>query len=437
MRRACLLIGLFLWCVLYQGDGERAKAASAATTATVAPSIRLIGKMAPLFGILTNANHGWLTERCGFRAGHSAPTSCGQHRAFRAWADGPMNPYRHGGNTYFQVPHSENYRIKIPNNFWGDPRTWTMEGDTLPSARRAEERFYDNRHWIFSVRNINGVLYSLTHHEWYKDRIAIGNVQGFLAEGRPWVASIGWAKSVDGGLTWKMKPIADGSRRLVIVPQPSDQVSAGYTWYGFAHPSNIVWDARSQNFYAFVSSIYYQSTTNKAGGVALLRSRSLDQPTGWEFWNGSGWTPINHNTYQGNFGQQTPYLFWRKPGDCSHLYATNVRRHKHSGKWIVLGHEWCTSNRSCWEAKFFWTSDISNPIDLERESNKVTMPSGTCVTGRPYYSFFDVDGTADDNYQEVGNRPLLVSVAGGGDDAISQAEAQGRYYHQFLELSGF
>lgn len=150
------------------------------------PTIRFRAGMTPLFGILNNANHGWMTQARGFVAGHARPTSYGGARSFGAWADGPMNPYRHEGHTYFQVPHSENYRIKIPNHYWGDPKAWIMENDAMPSSRRAEEHYYDNRHWIFSVRNVNGTLYALTHHEWYKDRVTISNVQGFLVEGKPW-----------------------------------------------------------------------------------------------------------------------------------------------------------------------------------------------------------------------------------------------------------
>ncbi len=412
----------------------------------MAPSIRLRASMTPLFGILNNANHGWMTQTGGFVPGHSRPTAYGASRSFGAWADGPMNPYRHGGHTYFQIPHSENYRIKIPNNYWGDPKTWSMEGDGMPSSRRAEEQFYDNRHWIFSVYNANGTLYALTHHEWYKDRVAIGNVQGFLSDGKPWVCSIGWAKSTNGGRTWQMMPITDGSRRLVLVPQPSNLApprgsSSGDDWYGFAHPSNLVWDAKSQRFYAFASSINRGPNGQRAGGVVLFRTGSLEKPTGWEFWNGNGWTPVNHNTFQGNFGPQMPYLFWRREGssgfDCSHVYATNVRRHRSSGKWIVLGHEWCTANAPSWQATFSWTSDIARPIDLEATQPiaKITAPSGVHVNGRPYYSFFDVDGSADDNYQDMGNAPLLVSAAGG--HLSSDHEAQGRYYHQFLDLSGF
>jgi hypothetical protein len=397
----------------------------------VAPTIRLNGAMTPLFGILPNINHGWITDRCGFVQGQTAPTTCGNAKPYRAWIDGPMNPYRYGGNTYFQIPHSENYRIKIPGNNWGDRTTWTMEGDTLPSARDATESLYNNRHWLFSVRNVNGTLYGLTHHEWYMDRLTVGGVPGFLASNW-WIASIGWAQSTNGGASWQMKPTSDGSRRLVIVPQPSGSTSVRTT-YGFAHPSNIVWDAKSAKYYAFFTAMNHSATGQAALGVVLFRTGNIAQPTGWEFWNGTGWTVVNHNTYQGNFGPQMPYVFWKDTTGCSHLYAMNVRHHKYSGKWILLGSKWCTAQAPNWEATFSWTIDLAKPTDLEKNLSTVINPPGQSIIGRPYYSFFDTDGSADDNYQEIGNNPLLVSVA----RDYNVAEDQGRYYHQFLTLTGF
>lgn len=398
---------------------------AAVSAAAVAPSIRLNGPMAKLFGIVTNVNHGWITDGCGFVSSDAKPTNCGNAKPYRAWIDGPMNPYRYGGSTYFQIPHSENYRIKIPGNNWGDRTTWTMEGDTLKSARDATESSYNNRHWLFSVRNVNGTLYGLTHHEWYMDRLTVGGVPGFLASNW-WITGIGWAQSTNGGATWQMKPTSDGSRRLVIVPQPSGWTSVRQI-YGFAHPSNIVWDAKSAKYYAFFTSENYGSAGQSARGVVLLRTGNIAQPTGWEYWNGTGWTTVNHNTYQGNFGPQMPYVFWKAAGGCGSLYAMNVRRHKFSGKWIVLGNKWCTTTPSCWEATFSWTIDLAKPTDLEKNLGMVTNPAGACVVGRPYYSFFDTDGSADDNYQEIGNNPLMVSVA----------DNQAQYYHQYLTLSGF
>lgn len=411
--------------------------------AAVNPVITLNGPMAQFFGIRTNSSHGWITDSCGFVQGTPPPASCGKADHYGAWIDGPMNPYRYGGHTYFQIAHSENYRIKVPSHNWGNRTIWRMEGDTLPSARQTQESYYNNRHWLFSVRNVNGTLYGLTHHEWYAPQnLQYVGGKPFLkqdANSRYWITAIGWAKSTTGGASWQMQPTSNGSRRLVVVPEPS-LPDAIRCVYGFAHPSNIVWDAVSSYYYFFASSVHYsgagQCVTNDtakyASGVSLFRTRTIEQPTGWSFWNGNGWTLINHNTYQGNGNSgQMPYVFWRKnsAGNCGHLNALNVRYHTPSRKWIVLGNKWCVPPGECLgQAVFSWTSNLASPRDLDRtDPRPILNPSGQCFTGRPYYSFFDVSGSADDNYQNIGNNPLLVMV---------NAE-QDQYYHQFLTLTGF
>lgn len=91
------------------------------------PKIELQGAMSPLFGISSNQNHGFMTDVCGFRHVSQGTVGCGTAEPYGAWVDGPMNPYKYGGDTYFQIPMSENHRIKIPNHYWGGPTTWTME----------------------------------------------------------------------------------------------------------------------------------------------------------------------------------------------------------------------------------------------------------------------------------------------------------------------
>lgn len=430
---------------------EASQVDETASAAAINPTITLNGPMEQFFGIRTNSNHGWITDSCGFVQGTSRPTGCGNSAPYGAWIDGPMNPYRYGGHTYFQIAHSENYRIKVPSHNWGNRTSWTMEGDTLPSARQAQESFYNNRHWLFSVRNVNGTLYGLTHHEWYAPQnLQYVGGKPFLkqdANSRYWITAIGWAKSTTGGTSWQMQPTSSGSRRLVVVAEPS-LPDAIRCVYGFAHPSNIVWDAVSRYYYFFASSVHYSGTgecvtsdtAKYVSGVSLFRTRTIEQPTGWSFWNGNGWTLINHNTYQGNGNSgQMPYVFWRKngagnsAGDCGHLNALNVRYHTPSRKWIVLGNKWCVPKDGCQgqpqgQAVFSWTSNLASPRDLDlTDPRPILNPSGQCFAGRPYYSFFDVSGSADDNYQNIGNNPLLVMV---------NAE-QDRYYHQFLTLAGF
>lgn len=421
--------------------------------AYAAPKIELNGPLAPLFSIAPNQNHGYMTELCGYRHISQNSSGCGNFEPYGAWADGPMNPYKYGVDTYFQIPMSENFRIKIPNHYWGGPTTWTMEPASItpsdggasitPAQRDQLEPVYNNRNWIFSAYVIGSNIYGLTHHEWYRFSQTIGGIAGFDskdAQGiyKPWIASIGWVKSTNGGASWSMKPKTDYSSRLVVVPEPS---ATGYPYaaYGFMHPSNIV--KEGNYYYFFTSTANYRQGPNSLAqrqGVSLFRNTTLAGPLGWEYWNGSGWTTINHNTYQGNDGVQQPYVFWQKQNPCSHLYAMNVRKHVTSGKWITLGSKYCLpiepDGSFRYQAVFSWTSNLSNPIDLEKRDDAgniiidEVVQNGQSLLSNNYYSFFDASGGSyvGKNYEFVGNNPLLIVTKDYSD-----------YYHQYLTLSGF
>lgn len=219
---------------------------------------------------------------------------------------------------------------------------------------------------------------------------------------------------------------------MVVVPEPSN---TGYpsTTYGFMHPSNIV--KEGAYYYAFTSTENYKQQSggvlSRRHGVALLRTTNLAQPTGWEFWNGNGWTTINHNTYQGNEGQQQPHVFWQADHPCRTLYAMNVRKHVPSGKWITLGSKYCLPQESDgsfrYQAVFSWTASLANPVDLEANLDEVQQ-NGHSLLSNNYYSFFDASGAGyvGNNYENIGDNPLIV---------VTKDHSQ--YYTQYLKLSGF
>lgn len=416
------------------------------------PTIELKAPLAYLFGIGGNINHGYMTERCGYRTAQQGTQGCGQSEPYGAWMDGPMNPYKFAGNTYFQIPMSEIHRIRIPGHFWGRPTTWRMEPTTgspagscapvHPLPREQLESVYGNRNWMFSVYAENGNLHGLTHHEWYRQPRTIGRVTGFDAINAngylPWVATIGWAKSVDGGQSWRMRDTSDFSSRVILVPEPSGNGYAGAP-YGFMHPSNIV--KQDGYYYAFVSTANYRAAgggVQKQIGVSLLRSASLETTMDWQFWTGTHWENIDHGVFQGNMGRQQPYVFWKREDGCSHLYAMNVRKHRDSGKWIVLGSKYCLPRESDgsfrFQAVYSWTADLSNPVDLEKFDAagnlvvKEVQQNGISLRSNNYYSFFDTSGGdyVGDNYEVVGNDPLLVVT-----------DQYQHLYHQYLHLSGF
>jgi hypothetical protein len=328
-----------------------------------------------------------------------------------------------------------------------DPASSTPSGsgaNVSPAQRDQLEVVYNNRNWIFSAYVVGNTIYGLTHHEWYRQPQTIGGIPGFDSKDaagnyKPWIASIGWMKSTNGGASWEMKPKTDYSSRLVVIPEPS---STGYAsaQYGFMHPSNIV--KEGTYYYFFASTENYRQVSggqlNRRAGVSLFRTNDLSTPLNWAYWNGSGWTTVNHNTYQGNNGPQQPYIFWERQDQCSHLYAMNVRKHVTSGKWITLGSKYCLpiepDGSFRYQAVFSWTSNLSNPIDLEKKDaagnsviDEVTQ-SGRSLLSNNYYSFFDGSGAAyvGNNYEFVGDNPILVVT-----------KDLSEYQHQYLTLSGF
>jgi hypothetical protein len=401
------------------------------TAALATPTITLNNQLVPLFGIGTNINHGFVSG-CGYQ--HASEPLCQSAVPYGAWADGPMNPYRLGGHTYFQIPHSENFRIKVPNNDWGNRLAWTMEGSfstgaaIAPAQRDQVESHYNNKNWIFSVWQENNLLVGLTHHEWYRSTETINGIPGFNVASTPWIASIGWTTSWNGGSSWTMQPTSNGSGRMIVVPEPSGWTPIQQT-FGFMHPSNIV--KEGNYYYVFTSTFNFsRDGQSKRHGVVLLRTITLTTTLNWQYWNGSGWSVVDHNTYQGNFGPQMPHVFWAREDHCSHLYAMNVRKHKASGKWITLGSKYCLPQPPPgqdfkYQAVFSWTQSLANPTSLESNLGEVQQ-NGASLLSNFYYSFFETDGSADDNYQAIGSSPTIVVT-----------KDYTTFFHQYLTLSGF
>ena len=118
-------------------------------------------------GSITSMSVGSPTTVMDFRTNGAHGFIGGGTIAFGLWNDGPAIPYRDAANNvYIGVPHSENYRFKIPD--WSNGATWTLEGPTFMSARDVVEGHYNNRYWIFGGWSEGNSVYHLAHHEWYQ-----------------------------------------------------------------------------------------------------------------------------------------------------------------------------------------------------------------------------------------------------------------------------
>lgn len=334
--------------------------------------------------------------------------------SYGLWLDGSMYPYRDGsGNKYIQIPHSENYRFKVGN--WSDGYTWELQGPNLEGARQAPESAYNNRNWLGSVWSNGSTMYALMHHEWYQTMTTVAGVPGYNGYSqfnRRWVNAISWASSTDGGASFQSAPVANSSR-LVLVPEPW-AVQSRDMQYGFHHPSNI---AKEGSYY--YAAIDHRSLTadgaNQICGVSLIRTTDLSQPTGWQFWNGTGWTTVNHNSYQGNLGQNVHRFFEMTNNPyVSAQYNSHMgqclRFHTPSGKWVMFGY---AGNPPGLTLGYCISPTLASPqfntLLRATAGNNDDFNGGAAR----YISVFDESAT-DLNYQNIGNT-VTVLVANGID----------------------
>lgn len=403
-------------------------------------SISMNGPVGPLFDIKLNQFHGKMTSNGYKQQNDSAPAENPPIPSYGAWFDSPVNPYKYGADVYFQVASAQSFRLKLPPNpphgHWADRSKWQLQPGTpsgatiTPAQQDPDQSHYNMSNWIFSPYVQYPNIYGLTHHEWYPPG-QLAWKSTYLTGYFPPVWGIGWISSTDGGATWAMKPVNNNlpsnANRMVLIPEPWNTTYQG-KHYGFAHPSNIV--KEGSYYYVFVTSLQRKGATD-AIGVSMIRTTNLTSPTGWQYWGGSSWVTISQNTYQGNNGPQQPYIFWQGTTDCPSLYATNVRKHAASGKWIIFGSEYCQPQAGFNQATFATLDSLANPSSLDRNGQDIRPnwvdQKGNNLPSNIYFSFFDISGESyvGDNFEVVNDKPLFVLVDS-GRDSIS---------HQFLTIT--
>ena len=350
--------------------------------------------------------------------------------AYGLWLDGSIHPYKDAsGNTYVLLPHSESYRFQIGN--WNNGSTWALQGPTYTSARDVTEGYYNNRHWVFGVWGVGSTMYALTHHEWYQSTITVGGVGGWNArnyvEGQQntrWVNGIGWASSSNNGLNFNLSA-SNSSSRMVVVPEPWGVQSKDHM-YGFFHPSNIVQEG--SYYYAAIE----QRSLDAAGtatnsGVSLIRTTNLATPTGWEFWSGSAWVAINHNTYQGNLSSQAPHRFFPTnshnyyvlPNDYNSHMGQNLRYHVPTNQWLMFG--FAGSLTQC--IAYSTSPTLANPQFATLNGITNPNPNQYNSSAARYISVFD-ENSSDRNFMNLTGNTCTVLVTNGVSE---QATAETSY----------
>jgi hypothetical protein len=203
---------------------------------------------------------------------------------------------------------------------------------------------------------------------------------------------------------------------MVMVPEPWS-VQSRDTLYGYFHPSNIV--KEGSYYYSFCDSRQLRGGTNLLEcGFVMIRTSDLETAFGWEYWNGSGWSPTPFGGYHGGQGPTQPYVFFKVTGNDPYTtdpgpisMAQSIRYHVPSGKWMLFG-----SNGNLVSCFCYCVSDtLANP-QFETNGVKEVVLSGGGAAGDyhtysgHYVSVFDPSST-DVNYQNIMGNTAIVIVA--------------------------
>lgn len=366
-------------------------------------SIVTSGAPASLISISGNGNH---------------DTMDSSGRAVGFWSDGPCVSYKGGdGNHYAIFPHSENFRMTVPN--WTSGGTWTGLTNCYNSPRTAGEGQYANRIWIFGTYATGNTVYALGHMEWYQTRttgdtdVQWGTLDGWngYAPAKRQVMSPIWLKSTDNGATWAIKPT--GGDRTVLKPEPWATQSRD-TFYGFRHPSNIMHE--DGYYYAFLDYLSLPGSTNLLNqGFCAVRTNDLESSTNWEYWNGSGWTANNRSSYQGNLATQQPHQFFGTTGWDPYTDQPPTCRMAQALCWHVPTEQWLLFGFRSDVAGFFCYSRSKTLANPRWEQNGATIislgagDSGSNYIGARYISVFDENAT-DQNLRQIGNNPICITA---------------------------
>jgi len=201
-------------------------------------------------------------------------------------------------NCYFlDVPDVPAHAVRLADGSLtlvagNDPQTFAMFGadfsslqkdcskPTLLSHLDATPQSYQNREWIHSVYREGAIIHALVHNE-YHDPFSPSCSPGNDGAGNPcWYNSITYAVSTDDGHTYTQA----ASPGHILAPAPELWDPAGTPPpYGYFNPSNIV---HAQDNYYY--SIFIGNRRSGVGGLCVMRSSTLSDPTSWRAWDGTG-----------------------------------------------------------------------------------------------------------------------------------------------------
>lgn len=157
----------------------------------------------------------------------------------------------------------------------------------LISADSRTAESYENWEWLWAVYREGNRWHALIHNEFH-DAVATTCDPGNPAPGNPcWYNSITYASSTDGGRTFVKLPApahAVAPAPNVWVPPSAPLPPGQYVAEGYFGPTNIV--RRDDGYY--YSLAMGIPTKDAAQRTCVFRTATLDDPSSWRAWDGSG-----------------------------------------------------------------------------------------------------------------------------------------------------
>lgn len=340
------------------------------------------------------------------------PVSGGQ-----LYADGPFAPYKGGdGRIYNIAQNQKNWRFDLGTNPANmlNGNTWTLDSSPcFASNRNPLESAYDDSVWLYGKWAEGNTVYCAAHHEWYYTENGQVNHYPNNSSNHFWLWGTKWMKSTDNGRNWAGWPNAN-SERMIIISKPFEYFRQPMSVHGFYHPSNIV--KEGTYYYTMVCALSLRTASGQYcdEGLVLLRTQNLNTPLGWQFWNGSGWTTVNHGTHQEEGGGNEPYIFFQTANLNPYLTigAGNsgccIRLHGPTNKWMMFGTRASGPYYSV-------SATLANPQFQSYGRSNVSRGS-TAVGdygGYHYNSVVDpsYDNSDNQNFMKIGNNPKWWTAA--------------------------
>lgn len=302
------------------------------------------------------------------------------------------------------------------------PRNYVMAGPDFQRLRRRcgtpalssqddwHPQSYANQEWIAAGYRDGAVVHALIHNE-YHDPFAANCLPGITEPGNPcWWNSITYARSMDGGLTFRQAPAP--ARVVAAPPNPWDPGTArgGPGPSGYFTPSNLVKGAGGF-YYSFFFAIPDPMRQGERG-TCLMRTATLGDPASWRAWDGTGFTVRMTSPYHGGGGPPCTFVARDSIRDLqgSLTYNTYLERYVLVGSWVqpkTGGGYTCGTYFALSEDLLTWSAP-----HLIREAPLPYPPCQTANFGpgsEIYPSLIDHTDTTD-NFERAGRSAYLYYV---------------------------